>query len=148
MTTSRKITATVTGLVAAIGALGIAVAPAANASATPCEARAKACVQLSTGKAWLQNNGSVTRGPVPMAPGLPKYPTPKGVFHVQYKDIDHYSKEYNGPMPYSVFFTNTGVAFHQGSVKVKSHGCVHLTRADAIAFFNTLRPGDEVQVVG
>lgn len=140
-------TATVVGLAAAIGAVATAVAPAANASATPCEPRAKACVQLSTGKAWLQNNGAVTRGPVPMAPGTAQFPTPQGVFHVKYKDMHHYSQQFHGPMPYSVFFTNDGVAFHEDNVKVKSHGCVHLRRADAIAFFNALHVGDEVQVV-
>ncbi|WP_236790782.1 L,D-transpeptidase [Amycolatopsis sp. GM8] len=123
------------------------VAPAAQASSTPCEPRAKACVQLSTGKAWLQNNGSITVGPVPATPGLPRYPTPKGIFHVQYKDIDHYSKQFHGPMPYSVFFTTTGVAFHEGSLARKSHGCVHLSHRDAVTFFNQLHPGDEVQVV-
>ena len=50
-------------------------------------------------------------------------------------------------MPYSVFFTNTGVAFHQGSLKAKSHGCVHLSHADAVTFYNSLHPGDVVQVV-
>lgn len=141
MATLRKITGTVVGAVAAIGALGFAT-PTAQAATTPCAPQAKACVQLSTGKAWL--NGA---GPVPVAPGLPSYPTPKGTFHVQYKDIDHYSRQYNGPMPYSVFFTNTGVAFHQGSLTRKSHGCVHLSHADAVHFYNTLQPGDEVQVV-
>ncbi|WP_235022545.1 L,D-transpeptidase [Amycolatopsis alkalitolerans] len=126
---------------AALGALGLA-APAAQASTTPCEPQAKACVQLSTGKAWLRGNG-----PVPATPGLPKYPTPKGIFHVKYKDIDHYSKEFNGPMPYSVFFTTTGVAFHEGSLKQMSHGCVHLSHRDAVNFYHQLHPGDEVQVV-
>ncbi|GAB2978749.1 L,D-transpeptidase [Amycolatopsis acidiphila] len=137
----RKITGTAIGAAAAIGALGFA-APAAQAATTPCEPQAKACVQLSTGQAWL--NGA---GPVPVAPGLPSYPTRKGIFHVQYKDIDHYSRQYNGPMPYSVFFTNTGVAFHEGSLTRKSHGCVHLSRTDAVTFYNSLHPGDEVQVV-
>jgi lipoprotein-anchoring transpeptidase ErfK/SrfK len=146
MATLRKITGTAVGAVAAIGALGFA-APTAQAATTPCEPQAKACVQLSTGKAWLTENGSVTTGPVPVAPGLPSYPTPKGIFHVQYKDIDHYSKQYNGPMPYSVFFTTTGVAFHQGSLTRKSHGCVHLSHQDAVTFYSQLHPGDEVQVV-
>lgn len=130
-----------------LGALGFA-APAAEAAKTPCRPQAEACVQLSTGKAWLIENGSVTTGPVPMAPGMASYPTPKGIFRVQYKDIDHYSKQYNGPMPYSVFFTTTGVAFHEGSLRQKSHGCVHLSHQSAVTFYNQLHPGDEVQVVG
>jgi lipoprotein-anchoring transpeptidase ErfK/SrfK len=141
MATLRKMTGTAAGAVAAIGALGFA-APAAQAAPTPCEPQAKACVQLSTGKAWL--NGT---GPVPVAPGLPSHPTPRGIFHVQYKDIDHYSEQYNGAMPYSVFFTTTGVAFHEGSLTRKSHGCVHLSHQDAVTFYRSLHPGDEVQVV-
>jgi lipoprotein-anchoring transpeptidase ErfK/SrfK len=146
MATLRKTTGTLIAAVAAIGALGVA-APAAQAAATPCDAQAKACVQLRTDRAWLMNNGSVTYGPVPVTVGKPAYPTPKGRFRVQYKDIDHYSAEFNGPMPYSVFFTNTGVAFHEGSLRVQSHGCVHLSHGAAVTFYRTLHPGDTVEVV-
>jgi len=145
MATLRKITATVVGAVA-IGALGFAT-PAAEAAPTPCAANARACLQLHTNKAWLMSGGQVTYGPVPVTVGTPDHPTPKGRFRVQYKDIDHYSKEFNGPMPYSVFFTNTGVAFHEGSLRVPSHGCVHLSHSAAVKFYNTLKPGDAVQVV-
>lgn len=93
------------------------------------------------------DNGKVTYGGVPVTTGRKGYATPTGTFHVQWKDIDHYSKQFNGPMPYSVFFTTTGIAFHQGSLKVKSHGCVHLSKPAAVIFFNTLQPGDIVQVV-
>jgi lipoprotein-anchoring transpeptidase ErfK/SrfK len=133
--------------VATLGTLGgIALAPAAQAAPTPCDAQAKACIQLHTGQAWLTDDGSVTRGPAPATVGRPGYDTPVGTFHVQYKDIDHYSQEFNGPMPYSVFFTTTGVAFHEGNLRVQSHGCVHLSHDDAVAFFQTLQPGDVVEV--
>lgn len=125
---------------------GLTLAPPAQAAQAPCDARAKACVQLHTKRAWLMNQGQVTRGPVPVAVGRPGYQTPTGTFHVQYKDINHYSTEFHGPMPYSVFFTTTGVAFHEGSLKVPSHGCVHLSHADAVTFFQTLQPGDVVEV--
>jgi lipoprotein-anchoring transpeptidase ErfK/SrfK len=49
-------------------------------------------------------------------------------------------------MPFSVFFADGGVAFHGGSVARASAGCVHLNDADAVAFYNTLELGDEVQV--
>ncbi|GAB3578022.1 hypothetical protein GCM10027445_44580 [Amycolatopsis endophytica] len=49
------------------------------------------------------------RGPVPATVGRPGYETPAGSFQVQYRDVDHYSKAYDAPMPYSVFFTTTGV---------------------------------------
>ncbi|WIX76445.1 L,D-transpeptidase [Amycolatopsis carbonis] len=140
-----RITAALAGAAAVAATIGFA--DGANAATAPCSAQAKACVQLHTGTAWLMDNGNVVRGGVPITVGKPAYPTPAGTFHVQYKDIDHYSKQFNGPMPYSVFFTTTGVAFHQGSLKVQSHGCVHLSHADAVAFYNALHPGDVVQVV-
>ena len=49
-------------------------------------------------------------------------------------------------MPYSVFFI-PGIAFHQGSLGVPSHGCIHLSKAAAITFYNSLRVGDAVQAV-
>jgi lipoprotein-anchoring transpeptidase ErfK/SrfK len=49
-------------------------------------------------------------------------------------------------MPYSVFF-NGGIAFHEGSLKAQSHGCVHLSRAAATKFFGHLSVGSTVQVV-
>ena len=68
-------------------------------------------------------------------------------FHVTWKDLHHRSSEFhNAPMPYSVFF-NGGDAFHEGSVTVRSNGCVHLTQPAAQTFYNTLHVGDEVQVV-
>lgn len=49
-------------------------------------------------------------------------------------------------MPYSTFF-NGGIAFHQGSMRELSYGCIHLSWNAAETFFDTLRPGDVVQVV-
>jgi hypothetical protein len=119
----------------------------AQAAAAPCGKAAKACLDLSANQAWLMNNGAVTYGPVPVTHGKPGYATPPGTFKVTWKDIDHKSSEFNNaPMPYSVFF-NGGIAFHQGSLKQKSHGCVHLAKSAAQKFFGTLRVGDVVQVV-
>ena len=79
--------------------------------------------------------------------GRPGFRTPPGMFHVQYKDIDHKSRAFNNaPMPYSVFFYS-GMAFHSGSLTVQSHGCIHLSTAAAKMYFNTLQVGDAVQVV-
>ncbi|NIH77850.1 L,D-transpeptidase [Amycolatopsis viridis] len=141
----RKIIGIAAGA-AILGTIGIA-APAAQAAETPCGSQAKVCLQLHTNRAWLADNGRVTRGPVPVTVGRPGHRTPTGTFRVQYKDIDHYSREYQGPMPYSVFFTSTGVAFHEGSLRAQSHGCVHLSHSDAVAFYQALRPGDVVEVV-
>jgi hypothetical protein len=134
-------------LVASAAALGGGSATAETAdTSAPCEPAAKACLDLSHQRAWLMNGGTVVYGPVPAASGRPGYATPAGIYHVTFKNARFWSTAYNAPMPYSVFF-NGGMAFHEGSVHVPSHGCVHLTQAAAIEFFNYLNPGDEVQVV-
>jgi lipoprotein-anchoring transpeptidase ErfK/SrfK len=82
-----------------------------------------------------------------VATGKASAPTDLGTFRVGWQDLDHRSSLVNNaPMPYSVFF-NGGEAFHQDSVTVRSHGCVHLTRQAAQTFYNTLHEGDVVQVV-
>jgi hypothetical protein len=135
-----------TGVAAA--ALAPAAAPVAKPSAvSPCKSAARACVRLSTNQAWLLDHGRVITGPVPISHGRPQFPTPAGSFRVTYKDQDHLSTDFDdAPMPYSVFF-NGGIAFHQGSVRIPSHGCIHLPAAAARTFFGNLRPGDLVQVV-
>ncbi|NMH97233.1 L,D-transpeptidase [Pseudonocardia acidicola] len=127
-------------------------APAGNASAalvpgTPCTVTAKACADLAHRKAWLIQDGKVMRGPVPTMPGAPDEPTPVGTFKVQWKDPHHISDSPNhAEMPYSVFFADGGVAFHEGSLQRYSAGCIHLTMDDAKAFYAYLQVGDEVQV--
>jgi hypothetical protein len=114
---------------------------------TPCTKAAEACADLAAKKAWLIRDGKVTRGPVPLSSGGPGYETPRGDFKVQWKNKDHRSAEFdNAPMPWAVFFTDTGIAFHQGDLRSNSHGCVRLGPQDAEAFFNALNTGDDVQV--
>jgi lipoprotein-anchoring transpeptidase ErfK/SrfK len=125
-----------------------AVAAADQAAAAPCGSSAAACISLSSQRAWLMSGGQVTYGPVPITSGRPGHRTPPGMFRVLWKDKNHRSSAFNNaPMPYSVFFTNTGIAFHEGSLSVPSHGCIHLSRAAAVTFFNKLSVGQIVQVV-
>ena len=106
-----------------------------------------ACIDLSTQLAWFVRNGQVMRGPVRVATGRSGYGTEAGTFHVYRKNRMWYSTIYNNaPMPYSVFFDG-GEAFHEGSVYVRSHGCVHLSASNAAWVFNFLNIGVEVQVV-
>jgi lipoprotein-anchoring transpeptidase ErfK/SrfK len=49
-------------------------------------------------------------------------------------------------MPYSVFFAQGGIAFHQGDLDRASAGCVRLERENAILFYDTLPLGAKVQV--
>lgn len=134
---------------AALGTAAVLALPATAqaAPAAPCSTRADACIDLSANTSWLTHNGAVTYGGVPITSGMPGYETPPGSFQVTYKDIDHWSKAYDAPMPYSVFFTTSGIAFHEGSLSEQSHGCIHLSNAAAQKYFNTLQPGDVVEVV-
>lgn len=113
----------------------------------PCGAAADVCVDLSANKAWLMKDGVVTYGPVPITSGMKGYRTPPGTFHVQWKNRHHRSRAFNNaPMPYSVFFHN-GMAFHEGSLRAQSHGCIHLSRTAAQRFFSALSVGEVVQIV-
>ena len=120
---------------------------------TPCTKTARACVDLGKQQAWLIDaTGKITTGPVGLSSGGPGEETPIGTFAVRWKDKAHVSTEYKNPqgqpapMPFSVFFTPGGVAFHGGSVTRASAGCVHLADADAQTFYNVLKLGDQVQV--
>lgn len=133
---------------AAVGAAAMVVAPAtAQAVPVPCGGKVAACIDLSANQAWLMDGkGNATYGAVPITTGRPGYETPVGTYRVTWKDIDHWSEAYDAPMPYSVFFTESGIAFHEGSLSVESHGCVHLSHAAAVKFFNRLQPGNVVAV--
>ncbi len=150
MTNVRRLSRlTAASLAVVAGAAGWLVVGAGTASAdtaAPCSAAARACVDLTTQQAWLMNNGAVTYGPVQVRTGRPSAPTDPGTFHVSYKDLHHVSSVYHQAMPYAVFF-NGGDAFHEGSLRVSSHGCVHMTRSAAETFYDTLAPGDQVEVV-
>jgi hypothetical protein len=143
----------VTALVACLLGTGVAAAapapatvPAAAKPAVPCKTSVAACVRLSTNQAWLLRDGKVVAGPIRVSHGRAGFRTPPGTFRVSFKDQDHISTVYDQPMPYSVFF-NGDIAFHAGSVRVTSHGCVHLPASAARTFFGELNHGDVVQVV-
>jgi hypothetical protein len=112
----------------------------------PCDAGVDACIDLSANQTWLLKDGAITYGPAPITHGRKGFATPPGTFKVGWKNIDHVSSKYDAPMPYSVFF-NGGIAFHEGSLSEKSHGCIHLSPAAAKTYFNSLAVGDTVQVV-
>jgi hypothetical protein len=123
--------------------------PAAPAkpAGVPCAATVRACIDLAHNKAWLLRGGVVEYGPVPITSGRPGYRTPVGTFRVLSKERLHLSRAFDdAPMPYSVFFI-PGIAFHQGSLAVTSHGCIHLSKAAAIRFYGSLARGDVVQAV-
>ena len=73
----------------------------------------------------------------PVTTGGRDYDTPSGTFKPFRMEIDHYSDEYdNAPMPYSIFFTQTGNAIHgtyeqRNLGRAVSHGCVRLSVKNA-----------------
>lgn len=110
-----------------------------------CPPHARACVDVDNRLAWLQEDGRISHGPVPVTTGEPGHETPRGEFRVLRKIRDEISYVYdNEPMPYTVYFTNTGVAFHQGPLDQDSHGCLHLSHVEAVHFFDVLHEGDIV----
>ena len=158
VTTQRSTTATKT----ATGNRHQAVPPPAAAQPVPpspltltavdrqsCPAKATACVDLTRHLTWLQSAGRVTFGPVQAEPGPPgsAHATPRGTFEVSWKaGANFVSNIYNEPMPWAVFFAPGGIAFHGGSLTTPSHGCVHLTVADAHYYNQHLPDGAEVVV--
>ena len=74
----------------------------------------------------------------------PGYHTPRGTFRAQRTAKVYFSKKYdNAPMPNAVFF-HYGFAIH-GTYFVKnlgrpvSHGCVRLSPANSVAFYDLVR---------
>ena len=133
--------------VSATNQCGYCIASHTAAARKACPAAATACVDLSDHLTWLQSDGRITYGPVPMEPGPPgtQRATPRGTFHVQWKAGPNYiSTEYDEPMPYAVFFAPGGIAFHGGSLTIPSHGCVHLDIGSARYYHDHLPVGAEV----
>ena len=72
--------------------------------------------------------------------------TPTGLFKVQWKAINYYSKKYDAPMPFAVNFSEAGYFFHQQSLpgRPASHGCIRLIMEDAETLFYWSQKNDLV----
>ena len=122
----------------------ITVAGAILASATFSQvARADLLILVdkSTQRMTVAENGQVLYD-WPVSTGKDGYRTPDGQFRPMRMDIDHRSDEWDdAPMPYSIFFTNTGVAVHGTNEQRElgrpvSHGCVRLSVQNAATLWN------------
>ncbi|WP_051343392.1 L,D-transpeptidase [Pseudonocardia spinosispora] len=139
------------GLVTALTALPMA-GTASAATSTPCKSGVTACVSLGksgyNAHAWLSKGGKVARGPLDATSGGPGMDTPPGTYRVTSKDEHHKASATGADMPYSVFFGNSGLAFHGGTPRdPRTAGCIRLANSDAAYFFNNLKIGDTVQIV-
>ncbi|MEU3645537.1 L,D-transpeptidase [Lentzea sp. NPDC034063] len=124
--------------------LGFAVPAQAQAG---CTVYNGACLEKHSNQAWLVFNGTTSYGPVPISHGKPGYETPVGTFSVLRKVKNDWSVPYNGPMPNAVYFTTTGIAFHQGDTAVQSHGCIRMSWDASAVFYDNLMVGEQVQVL-
>ncbi len=73
-----------------------------------------------------------------IATGVPRLPTPLGVFSVIQKQVFHRSNIYSGaPMPYMQRITWSGVAMHEGeSIGHRaSHGCIRMPHDFAVRLY-------------
>jgi lipoprotein-anchoring transpeptidase ErfK/SrfK len=145
-TAARAATPTRTAVSGGSGAAPIVRPGPERVSGTPCTPTARACVDRSARMAWLIDNGRVVRGRVRIQTGDRDTPTPLGTFTVQWKAQEYTSREYLTQMPYSVFFADGGIAFHEGRQDTSSGGCVKLIHEDAVAWFDFLQVGNEVQI--
>ena len=140
--------------------------PGSLVTGTPCTKEAAACVSLGQNKSWLFKKDLATgetvidHGPVPIRSGGPGKETPLGDFHVQWKNKNHKSGEYfvphgcvkgtvgceGAPMNWAVFFAEGGIAFHEGTLAIRSSGCVRLSAKDAEFYYTALHLGDKVEI--
>ncbi|MFD4642031.1 L,D-transpeptidase [Lentzea sp. NPDC058436] len=114
---------------------------------TPCTISDGACIQLSTNQSWVVRGDKIVHGPSPITHGRRGFETPLGNFPVLRKVKNEWSRPYNAPMPWSTYFTESGIAFHEGSLTDPSHGCIHLDPQAARYYFENLSIGETVQVV-
>jgi lipoprotein-anchoring transpeptidase ErfK/SrfK len=70
----------------------------------------------------------------PVVSGDDETTTNPGIYKVKLKDADYHSRQYDTPMPWSIFFDLKGMkAIHEGEVPppetkkdLATHGCIHV----------------------
>jgi len=101
-------------------------------------------VDKSTQRLTVEVDGA-TRYQWPVSTARWGYSTPNGTYRPQWLARKWFSTIYDGsPMPYSIFFTDTGVAVHgtyeQRSLgRAVSHGCVRLSVKNAATLWNLVK---------
>lgn len=107
-------------------------------------------VDLDRQQASVYRNG-IRIGVTTISSGKPGYETPRGVFTILEKDVDHRSRTYDdAPMPYQQRLTWKGVALHAGNLPgfPASHGCVRLPLEFSKILFRTTDMGGTVVIAG
>src|SRR5713226_9622171 len=103
-------------------------------------------ISIADQRVSLYDNGAlIARSSV--STGIPRHPTPLGVFSVIGKQRWHRSNIYSAaPMPYMQRVTWSGIALHAGVVPghPASHGCIRLTNGFAIRLWHLTKRGTRV----
>jgi lipoprotein-anchoring transpeptidase ErfK/SrfK len=94
----------------------------------------------------VDNGKIIKRGKV--STGKKGYPTPSGSFVIHTKVDRAYSKKYRSWMNYVMLFKGNKYALHSGVVPgyPASHGCIRLTKNDAIYLYKSAPIGTTVIV--
>ncbi len=91
----------------------------------------------------------------PILSGDDEDTTDPGIYVVRVKDADYYSRKYDTPMPYSIFFDFKGRrAIHEGEVpapalkkQVATHGCIHVEQPCMEELFDWTEEGKTAVVI-
>ncbi len=91
----------------------------------------------------------------PVMTGDDETTTPPGVYVVSIKDEDYFSRKYQVPMPYSLFFDlRDRKAIHEGEVpppeerkEYATHGCVHVEQPHMERLFHWAEEGRTAVVI-
>ena len=91
----------------------------------------------------------------PVITGDDETTTDPGIYLVRVKVEDYYSRKYQTPMPYSIFFDYTGrKAIHGGEVPppqqkrgLATHGCVHVEQPISKWLYDWTEAGRTVVVI-
>ena len=91
----------------------------------------------------------------PVLTGDDETTTEPGTYLVRVKKEDYYSRKYQTPMPFSIFFNyQARAAIHEGEVPppqvkrgVATHGCVHVKAPQIKWLYDWTEPGRTVVVI-
>jgi len=91
----------------------------------------------------------------PVITGDDEYTTDPGIYVVKVMDEDYYSRKYDTPMPYSIFFDyKRRKAIHAGEVPppelkkdLATHGCIHVEQPYIERLFDWAEEGNTVVVI-
>lgn len=106
-------------------------------------------VSLTTQRAYVYRNGLMI-GISTSSTGKPGHETPKGIFTILQKQVDHKSNLYDdAPMPFMQRLTWGGIALHAGNLPgyPASHGCIRLPLAFARNLYGISRLGMTVVIM-